>query len=294
MKTLPAGLQSLLDSGTTTLCWCWRISRDDGVVMGFTDHDEALTFDGTAFEPETGLIPSEIRSNTDLAVDAQDGEGVLQSDRITETDILDGRWDNAVVEVWRVNWQNAAERVLLRSGAIGQIRRGRLAFVAEMRSLSHVLGQAVGRLFQGTCDAELGDDRCKVNLEDPAYKGSGSVSDVLRDRAFAASGLSDFDAGWFALGELTWSTGANAGRSAEVMMHEISGGSVVLTLLEAPVRGIEVGDTFAVYAGCDKRGKTCSAKFANIYNFRGFETIPGQDAIIRYATKDGGNQGNPL
>jgi hypothetical protein len=57
-------------------------------------------------------VPSEIRSSSDLAVDAQDAEGVLTSDRITETDILDGRWDNAQVEVFRVNWQDVAQRVL--------------------------------------------------------------------------------------------------------------------------------------------------------------------------------------
>ena len=33
----------------------------------------------------------------------------------------------------------------MRRGAIGQIRRGKLAFAAEVRSLAHVLGQTVGR-----------------------------------------------------------------------------------------------------------------------------------------------------
>ena len=33
---------------------------------------------------------------------------MLTSDTITETDILDGRWDNAAVEVWRVNWTPSA------------------------------------------------------------------------------------------------------------------------------------------------------------------------------------------
>ena len=42
------------------------------------------------------------------------------------SNILDGRWDNAAVEVWRVNWSAPSQRVLLRRGAIGQIRRGRL------------------------------------------------------------------------------------------------------------------------------------------------------------------------
>ena len=105
MKSLSAALQAHLDSGTTTLAWCWRIERADGVVFGFTDHDRPLEFGGVTYEPESGFAASEIRSGADLAVDAQDAEGVLTSDTITETDILDGRWDNAAVEVWRVNWQ---------------------------------------------------------------------------------------------------------------------------------------------------------------------------------------------
>lgn len=294
MKSLPPALSAHLAEGTTTLAWCWRILRADGTALGFTDHDRALAFDGTTFEPESGLIASEVRTGSDLSVDAQDAEGVLTSDRITETDIRDGLWDNAEVEVWRVNWQDPAQRALLRRGSIGQIRRGRLAFVAEVRSMAHVLGQTVGRAFQATCDAALGDGRCRVALEAPAFKGTGTVVDAVRDRAFTASGLGAFADGWFAGGTVTWTTGANAGRVAEVIMHEVTGGVVQITLLELPGRPISAADGFVARAGCDKRSETCSAKFANIANFRGFPHIPGQDAIIRYATKDGGHEGRVL
>jgi uncharacterized phage protein (TIGR02218 family) len=184
--------------------------------------------------------------------------------------------------------------VLLRRGAIGQIRRGRLAFVAEVRSLAHVLGQTVGRTFQASCDAALGDARCGVNLEAPAFKGNGAVIDVLRDRAFTASGLGPFAAGWFAFGLVEWTSGANAGRRVEVLSHDLVAGVAIVTLLEAPVRPITAAEAFVVRAGCDKRMATCSAKFANIVNFRGFPHIPGQDAVLRYATKDGGHEGSVL
>jgi len=294
MKLLDPALQAHLDAGTTTLAWCWRITRADGVSFGFTDHDRVLNFDGTEFEPESGFTASEVRAGSDLSVDAQDAEGVLSSERITETDILDGRWDNAAVELWRVNWADTAQRVLMRRGAIGQIRRGRLVFLAEMRSLAHVLGQTVGRTFQAGCDAALGDARCGIDLEDPAYKGSGTVIDLLRDRAFTASGLGGFEAGLFAFGTIEWTSGANAGRTAEVLGHDVTDGVAILTLLEAPVRAIEEGDSFTIRAGCDKRMETCSAKFANTANFRGFPHIPGQDTILRYASRDGGHQGDVL
>lgn len=294
MKALSPSLQAHLDDDTTTLAWCWRIVRADGATFGFTDHDRTLSFNGTDFEPESGLTASEIRTGSDLAVDAQDAEGVLTSDRITETDILDGRWDNAAVEVWRVNWQATSQRALIRRGAIGEMRRGRVAFVAEVRSMAHVLGQTVGRVFQGTCDAALGDGRCRVNLEDAAFKGSGVVDAVIRDRAFTASELGDFEAGWFAFGTVEWTSGANAGRRTEVLGHDVADGVAILILLEAPVRAIAEGDAFTIRAGCDKRMETCGAKFGNVANFRGFPHIPGQDAILRYATKDGGHEGSVL
>jgi uncharacterized phage protein (TIGR02218 family) len=294
MKPISPALQAHLDTGTTTLAWCWRLARRDGAVFGFTDHDAALEFDGTAFEPEAGLTASELRHGSELAVDAQDAEGALTSDRITESDISAGLWDGAEVEVWRVNWSNPSQRVLLRRGAIGQIRRGRLAFVAEMRSLAHVLGQTVGRVFQATCDASLGDDRCRVDLEAPAFRGEGVVVDVLRDRAFLVSNLWAFEAGLFALGAVEWTSGANFGLRFEVAQHDMVEASVLLTLMQAPVRPVAVGDAFAVRAGCDKRLETCVGRFANALNFRGFPHIPGNDAIIRYARRDGSNSGQPL
>jgi uncharacterized phage protein (TIGR02218 family) len=294
MKALAPGLQAHLDEGTTTLAWCWRIVRSDGVTFGFTDHDLPLVFDGTTFEPESGFAASELRSSSDLSVDAQDADGVLRSDRITETDILDGRWDNAEVEVWRANWSDTSQRALLRCGAIGQIRRGRLAFVAEVRSLAHVLSQTVGRTFQARCDAQLGDARCGVDMEDASYRGNGIVAATIRDRAFVTAGLGGFAGGWFTLGTLTWASGANAGRRGEVAGHAREGDEVKVSLLEAPVRSMAIGDTFIIRAGCDKRLETCRVKFANVVNFRGFPHIPGQDAVIRYASRDGGHEGAVL
>ncbi len=294
MKALSPALQAHLDAGTTTLSWCWRITRLDGVVYGFTDHDRALAFGETVFEPEAGLTASEIRSGSDLSVDSQDAEGVLRSDRINETDILDGLWDNADVEVWRVNWSDTSQRVLLRRGSIGEIRRGRVSFVTEVRSMAHVLGQTVGRTYQSSCDAVVGDARCKVNIEAAGYSGSGVVTALSGDRGFTASGLGAFPSGWFALGTIAWTEGLNAGRIAEVAGHELASGVATVQLLETPVRSVAATDVFMIRAGCNKRIETCASKFSNVANFRGFPNIPGQDAVIRFATKSGGHTGGVL
>jgi uncharacterized phage protein (TIGR02218 family) len=295
MKTVSAELQAHLDEGTTTLAWCWRITRADGQVFGFTDHDLPLTFDGTSFEPESGFAASELRAGSDLAVDAQDAEGVLRSGLITEADIAAGLWDGAAVEVWRVNWQDTSQRLLMRRGAIGEIRRGRVAFTAEMRSLAHVLDQPVGRSFQAGCDAVLGDERCGINLENAAWKGTGTVAVLLRDRAFSVSGLSGFGAGLFTFGTLTWDKGANAGRRVEVERHEVATtGEAIITLLESPGSPISANDAFTIRAGCDKAFATCRDRFGNTANFRGFPHIPGNDTVLRYASQGRANDGSVL
>lgn len=294
MKLLPSGMQAHLDDGTTTLAWCWRIERADGAIFGFTDHDRPLEIAGISYEPDTGFVASEIRASADFSVDGQDAEGALRSDRITETDILDGRWDNAVIEVWRVNWENVAQRVLMRRGNLGQIRRGKQVFVAEVRSMTHFLNQPVGRTYQYYCDAELGDGRCGINLAAPGYSGSGSVAAVSGDRGFTTAGLGGFAANWFALGRVEWTSGANAGRRAEVSIHAVAVGVATITLIEAPVRAIAPGDGFFIQAGCDKQFSTCGSKFANGVNFRGFPSIPGDDTIVRYPTQGDGSTGQPL
>ncbi|SLN77666.1 hypothetical protein ROA7023_04470 [Roseisalinus antarcticus] len=100
--------------------------------------------------------------------------------------------------------------------------------------------------------------------------------------------------GGFTFGTLEWTSGSNAGRRTEVLSHDVSDGIAVPALLEAPVRAIAESDSFTLRAGCDKRMETCGAKFANTANFRGFPHIPGQDAVLRYATKDGGHEGSVL
>lgn len=127
-----------------------------------------------------------------------------------------------------------------------------------------------------------------------AYRGTGTAASLLRDRVVLASGLGAFARGFFSLGTLEWTSGANAGRIAEIASHDLADGLALLTLLEAPVRPVGSGDGLIVRAGCDKRASTCRAKFANIANFRGFPHIPGQDTVLRYASRDGNHRGTVL
>jgi uncharacterized phage protein (TIGR02218 family) len=276
MKSLSPSLQSHLSSDATTLCWCWKITRRDGLALGFTDHDTPLAFAGTAYQPETGFAASEVQSSLGLAVDNLSVMGALSSEALNETDLAAGLFDNASIEIWRVNWAAPDQRVLMRKGSLGEVRRGKTGFTAEVRGLAHVLNQPVGRVFAHGCDAVLGDARCAITVA----SATATVIAATDGRRFTASGLAAFDSGWFTAGTLAFTSGANAGRAMEVKRHTRSAGIASIELWQAMSEAISAGDAFTVTPGCDKQFATCQAKFANTVNFRGCPHMPGNDTVL--------------
>lgn len=282
MKFLGPELEAHVASGATTLCWCWRLTRGDGVVMGFTDHDRDLVLDGTVFEAAAGFSASEMKDAVGLSVDNLEVTSALSSDRLSEADLAAGLYDDARVEILRVNWENPDQHVLMRRGSLGEVRRAGLTFTAEVRGLAHYLQQPQGRLFQYTCDADLGDGRCGVVASDPAYQASGSVLAISDLRNFTVEGLASYAVDWFTRGLIAFTSGPAAGQRVEIKRHTIVAGSVALELWQ-PARGpLNEGQTFVVTAGCDKHLATCRDKFANGVNYRGFPHMPGNDFVTGY------------
>lgn len=294
MKTLPPGLQSHLSSGTTTLCWCWKIVRGDGLVQGFTDHDAPVAFDGAAYEAASGFTASEVQSTLGLAIDNLTVAGALSSETLNEHDLACGLYDDAAIEIWRVNWAAPDQRVLMRKGNLGQVSRGKTAFQAEVRGLAHRLNQSVGHAYGYSCDADLGDARCTIALGGATFTGGGTVAGVTDARRFTVSSLDAYSDGWFSGGRIVFSSGANAARAMEVKRHGATATGVSIELWQAMSEVVAVGDAFTVTAGCDKQFSTCKAKFDNALNFRGFVYMPGNDAVVSYPTSgqvlDGGSR----
>ena len=165
MITLPPALESHVQLESTSLCFCWKVTRKDGVKSGFTDHDETLVFDAVSFEPESGFNASSAESALGLAVSSMDVEGALSSAGITEAELSSGIYDGAEVETWLVNWQDivrarqAARRLMSRRSKLS----GGL-FKAELKSRMDMLDRRNGRTIRRHCDADLGDAKCKVAL----------------------------------------------------------------------------------------------------------------------------------
>lgn len=276
MKNLSSGLLNHLKSEVTTLATCWKVTRLDGQAFGFTDHVEDLVIDGVTYRASTGYTPTAVATSADFAVDNLDVEGLLDDPAITEADIMAGKWDNARIEIFQVNYRDpAAGKLALRSGRLGEVRLEGGRFVAELRGLTQALARTLGELYSPTCRADLGDARCKVNLA--SFTVTGSVTGVTSARIFQDSARGE-PASWFDYGLLTWTSGANSGLAMEVKAYAPGQFELQLPMPYA----IAVGDAYSVHAGCQKRLiEDCKQKFNNVINFRGEPHIPGLDQVLR-------------
>lgn len=206
MRTVPDALADRIESGAATLCHVWRLTRADGSVRGFTDHDQDLLHDDVLCLAGAGWTGGVAGSGLGAgAAGAMVAAGAFAAEGLDPDDLAAGLYDGAIVECRRVDWSTPELFVSLWTAGISRVRRDGEAFTADLEGPLAQLERVAGRSYGRLCDANLGDSRCGV---DPGHP-------------------------------------------------EVAG-------------------------GCDKRFETCSARFDNILNFRGFPAIPGNDFLSRW------------
>ena len=170
MIPISTALQASLEESAQTISTCWKVTFADnspraGDVIGFTDHDVDITFEGVDYIAMTGYTRSDIASADDLSVDNLELVGTLRSPAITEADLNAGVWDYAQVEVFAVNYEDLTQGALiLRVGWLGEVSVGRNNFTAEIRGLTQAYSRVIGELTGPGCRNNLGDARCQVDL----------------------------------------------------------------------------------------------------------------------------------
>ncbi|OYW14040.1 MAG: hypothetical protein B7X02_00915 [Rhodospirillales bacterium 12-54-5] len=278
MQTIPTALANHLAQEVTTLATCWKITRTDGQVFRFTDHDVDITIGAEIYSAKSGITPTAVSSQLGLSTDNLELDGLLSDGSLQEADILSGKFDHAAVSIFMVNYTSPSDGTLpLKSGWLGEVKLQGGKFVAEIRGLTAALQQSIGQVYTATCRAKLGDVRCGVNLT--SYTFTGTITATTSAFSFTDSTRAQAN-DYFAHGLVQFTSGANAGLAMEV--REFTNKEFVL-FLPMPY-AMAVGDGYTVVAGCDKSFSSCIAKFSNAINFRGEPHVPGTDTILETAT----------
>jgi uncharacterized phage protein (TIGR02218 family) len=277
MKVISTDMQAHVAQAVTTLAMCWKVTRRDGIVLGFTNHDRDIVVSGVTYLASAGMSATSVHSSIGLAADNLDIEGVLSNAAIAEADILAGKYDFAEMEVFMVNYANVSEGVIhLKTGWLGEVVLKGGQFIAELRGISEQLQRTIGEVYTPTCRAVFGDSKCRFDATSVTFTGTMSI--VNGAYGFSDSTRAQSD-GYFDYGVVTVTSGANIGLVREVKNYQQKS----FVLFQALPYPLIAGTSYSVVAGCDKRLDTCRTRFNNTVNFRGEPHVPGTDRILETA-----------
>lgn len=269
-------MAAFLQGELTSLAFCWRAMRRDGVCLGFTTHDRDLELDGLACRATPGMVPSAVALSDGFEPGMLDVSGALSGDGISEADLAAGRWDGAAVELFLVDWTAPESgRLALARGELGEVSLQGNGFEAELKGPTALLDRPVVELTSPSCRAMLGDRRCRVDM---AARVLATRIVAVHEEHVVEVAEASAEANAYGYGRLRWIGGANSGLESQILASK----GTRLTLREAPHAAPAAGDLVEIREGCDKRFETCAGRFDNAANFRGEPHLPGMDLLTRY------------
>lgn len=287
MKSSTDALNDLLASTDAyRMAELWTITTVGAEVLRYTAGDFKANYGGHAYAMDGPLIKrGEISTgigldvdSLDLTITTSDPAHLLNGAPFIRAALMDGALDGASIEVRRVyfsSWSAAAVgALLLFSGRVSSIEGSRHELQVTVASDLELLNVKLPRnVYQPACSLNVYSTPCGANRA--AVTVTGTVTSVIDGRVSFDTGLGQV-AGWFDLGTLTFTSGANDGQSRTVKSFQ-AGGAFSFAL--AWPADIAVGNTFSVYPACMHTMDDCTNKHNNIVHFRGYPFVPAPETI---------------
>ena len=263
----------------------YTITLAGGTVLRWSGHHVALVAHGNSFALGPGITRSRLRWAVGIEVDSMSvtlTTDAVRPNAISGTPLLQyvrqGGFSGARVQLERAYWGTSSigpvGTLIVFQGRLADVKVTRVEAQMQVKSDLELLNVMVPRdVYQSGCLNTLYDASCGLNRTTfQATSSATSATDTSRTTFSHAMAQA---AGYFDLGVVKFTSGANNGVARTVKRHT-SGQLVTLQPLPAAVAN---GDTFQVWPGCDKLQGTCSGKFANLARFRGQPYIPMAETV---------------
>jgi uncharacterized phage protein (TIGR02218 family) len=270
---------ALLATGQFVMADLFTFTLASGTVLRFTSADMAVTVNGHTFSDTGPLITrGSTRTAVGLEVDVLDVK--VRADATHLVDGLPfvlaartGAFDGAEVSLERAfgpAWnQPMIATVDLFAGRTADIDYDN-GLTIPVKSHTELLDAPVpGNIYQPSCMNTLYDAACGIDRA--ARMQAGAVTGGTANSI--TTNLTSRPEGYFALGVLAFTSGANSGVTRSVKW-DVSGSFDFALPLPSPP---SAGDAFTVVPGCDRMQSTCESKFNNKIRFRGQPYIPAPE-----------------
>lgn len=286
-ETSAGALAALLNArGPLNKADLYTLTLANGTVYRWSGSDIVLTGGGHTWTLGPGLKRSKVRFVVGLEVDSltltlTDNVGTVINGQALVSFIRAGGLYGARLQLDRAFWgptDTAPVGALLWfSGRVAEYRCDRYGAELTIKSDLELLDVLVPReLYQAGCLNTLYDPACGIDRAGLTVTGTASSATDSKRITFSQSLVAA--TGYFDLGVVTFTSGANTGISRTVKIYT-HGSPGALTVLQPWPFAVAGGDAFAIYPGCDKTQATCTSKFSNVVRFRGMPYIPVPETI---------------
>lgn len=166
-KSISAALQSDIQRNVTTLATCITIERKDGKFYRLTTHDSDVVFEGNTYRHDVPFLISAIDSGSQFSIDNTQLTLFCDGTVFVKEEFDRGLFDYANATIFFVDYETPSHgKMTMRAGWFGPVERNpNNVVVITITGLLKILDFEVGRVYQPTCDADFGDARCKVAVQ---------------------------------------------------------------------------------------------------------------------------------
>jgi uncharacterized phage protein (TIGR02218 family)/uncharacterized protein (TIGR02217 family) len=269
-----------LNSEVLTYSRCIRIIRKDGMILGFTTHDKNINIGGVIYRAREAVNPTNIEQKWDLSTNNAEIESILSSGTIKDGDIIAGKYDDAKVEIFLLNFTDLPvqieDSINIHRGLVGEVSTDGFGYTFEVLSkASTLLNRKASKKVSPVCPYRFGDSDCGVNLAPYTY--SVNVVEVVDGSTFKIDGT--IPDGNLNYGKANFTSGLNSNLDSFILSYTAN----QIKLFTGMPYIIQVGDTLIVVQGCAKTPTDCKG-YNNYLRFGGFPTggnfMPGNDFLL--------------
>jgi uncharacterized phage protein (TIGR02218 family) len=283
-ETSAGALAALLNSTTAIVVFdLYTLTLAGGTVYRWSGTDVAVTVNAVTWALGPAFKRGRVQATVGIQVDTL--EVTLFADStitISGTPLIQyiarGGLDNARLQVDRA-YRAATDTAVVGTlewftGRIAQVKPDRAQAELSVASDTELLDVMVPReVYQPGCtntlyDSACGKDRTALTVSSTTSSATDATRTVFSHSLAQA-------AGYFDLGVVRFTSGANNGVARTVKIHS---GSQITVLNPFPV-AVANGDAFSIYPGCDKTQATCTTKFSNLARFRGHPYVPTPETV---------------
>ena len=272
MKTPLAAAYPLVEGSIAEL---YTLRLQDGTLIRWTTADVDLKHETISYPAVYTTERSTIATRAGIDVDEVTVTIYPQADQQISGKSLptftnQGGFDNAWLKIIR---SHSTYAVHLFEGIVTDAKADRTQVELTVSAATVLLNIDMPRnVYNAGCLHTLFDTGCgvlKTGYQHTSSVLTGSTARIIQ------SGLTDA-ADYYDLGTLTMTSGVNSGIIRTVKAYASGQFTLSNPLPAAPA----IGDTFVAYPGCDKLLTTCTTKFSNKPNYRGFPYIPVPESSV--------------